>query len=126
MPSRAEGVAAGSRGGERSEHDPVRCRSQGGTREKSVVRWSGATSRQRQRFERETQDRQRRAMRERYGETGGCGQRVSARWTRWTRDYETAHGGKAAGLRAKHPLPQNWSVATPGAGDAKAESGQGH
>lgn len=101
MPSRAEGVAAGSRGGERSEHVPVRCRSQGGTREKSVVRWSGATSRQRKRFERETQDRQRRAMRERYGEKGGSGQWATARWTRWTREYETAHGGKAAGLKAK-------------------------
>lgn len=45
-------------------------------------------------------------MRERYGETGGSGQWALARWTRWTRDYETAHGGKAAGLRAKHPQPQ--------------------
>lgn len=126
MPSRAEGVAAGSRGGERSEHDPVRCRSQGGSREKSVVRWSGATSRQRQRFERETQDRQRRAMRERSGGNGGSGQRVSARWTHRAQCLDAACGGKAAGLKAKHPLPQNWSVATPEAGDAEAESGQGH
>ena len=59
-------------------------------------------------------------MRERYGETGGSGQWALARWTRWTRDYETAHGGKAAGLRAKQPLPQDGSKATPEAGDAEA------
>lgn len=76
MPFRAEGVGAGSRASERSERAPARRAVQGGSREKTVVRWSGATSRQRKRFERETQTARRRAAREHWSQNGGSGQRA--------------------------------------------------
>ena len=47
VPLRAEGVGAAGSACERSEPLPARRALQGGSREKTVVRWSGATSRQR-------------------------------------------------------------------------------
>lgn len=79
MPFRAEGVDAGSRVGAQRARAPVRRRAQGGSREKTVVRWSGATSRQHKRFERETQARRGRAGREPTSQNVGSGQRPQGR-----------------------------------------------
>lgn len=106
MPFRAEGEAAGSRGGAPGARAPARRRTQGGSREKTVVRWSGATSRQRQRFERETQGRQRRAGREPTSQNGGSGRGAKDPRTLRTRDSGKARGGIAAGLEAKRRAHQ--------------------
>ena len=91
---------------------------QGGSREKTVVRWSGATSRQRQRFERETQGRRRRAGREPTSQNGGSGRRPEGRWTLRTRDSGKARGGIAAGLKAERRADQ-WQRH-----DARRDSGE--
>lgn len=106
MPFRAEGEAAGSRGCARRARAPARRRSQGGSREKTVVRWSGATSRQRQRFERETQERRRRAGREPTSQNVGSGRGATAPRTLRTRDSPEGGRGIAAGLKAKRRAHQ--------------------
>ena len=118
MPFRAEGVAAGSRGGAQRARAPARRRTQGGSREKTVVRWSGATSRQRQRFERETQGRRRRAGREPTSQNGGSGRGAKAPRTLRTRDSGKARGGIAAGLKAERRADQ-WQRH-----DARRDSGE--
>lgn len=88
---------------------------------KSVVRWSGATSRQRQRFGKETQDRRGRAMRERNSENGGCGRVATATSTQWTRCVRDAESGKGARLEGR--ANSGWSQRAAQGAPAESESG---
>lgn len=100
MPPGAEGVDAGSRVGGRSPRAPVCRRAQGGSRVKTVVRWSGATIRQRKRFKRETQARRRWATREPTSQNVGSARGATAPRTRRTRDRPHPRGGRRSGLGA--------------------------
>ena len=100
VPFRAEGVDAGSRVGGRSPRAPVRRRAQGGSRVKTVVRWSGATSRQCKRFQRETQARRGRAAREPTSQNVGSALGATAPRTQRTRDSPHPRGGRRSGLGA--------------------------
>ena len=91
----AEGVDVGSHVGGRSPRAPVRRRAQGGSRLKPVVRWSGATSRQRKRFKRETQARRGRATRAPTSQNVGSARGATAPRTQRTRDSPNGGGGKA-------------------------------
>lgn len=100
MPPGAEGVDAGSRVGGRSPRAPVRRRAQGGSRWKTVVRWSGATSRQCKRFQRETQARRGRATREPTSQNVGSARGAIAPRTLRTRACPHLLGGRRSGLGA--------------------------